>query len=158
MPPPVRRVLFVCLGNICRSPAAEAVFRARAAAEEIPVFVDSAGVGGWHIGEPPEQRMVAACRRRGYDLGTRVARQVTAEDFTSFDYMLAMDLKILADLMALAPARRVADLRLFLDFADTDLREAPDPYYGCDADFETVLELIEKGAEAFLDHLARDRG
>lgn len=158
MPPPMKRVLFVCLGNICRSPAAEAVFRVRAAERDFPVFVDSAGTGGWHVGEAPDARMLAVCRRRGYEVATRMARQVSSEDFQTFHYMLAMDMQNLHDLMALAPARRLADLRLFLDFADTDEREAPDPYYGCDADFETVVDLIEKGADAFLDHLERDRG
>ncbi|MBY0421531.1 MAG: low molecular weight phosphotyrosine protein phosphatase [Parvularculaceae bacterium] len=155
---PPKRILFVCLGNICRSPAAEAVLREKARARELAIVVDSAGVGGWHVGEPPDRRMVVALKRRGYDVGKRVARRVGSADFRNFDYMLAMDLKNLADLMALAPARRSADLRLFLDFAQTDQRETPDPYHGRDAEFEDVLDLIEKGVEAFLDHLERDKG
>lgn len=154
----MKRILFVCLGNICRSPAAEGVLRAKAAEREFAVFVDSAGVGGWHVGEAPDRRMAAVCRRRGYDIATRMARQVSSEDFSAFDYMLAMDLGNLADLMAFAPARRTADMRLFLDFADVETREVPDPYYGGDDGFETTVDLIEKGAEAFLDHLERDRG
>lgn len=155
---PPKRILFVCLGNICRSPAAEAILAAKARARDLAVFVDSAGVGGWHVGEPTDRRMIAALKRRDYVIGRRVARRVGSADFRNFDYMLAMDLKTLADLMALAPARRTADLRLFLDFAQTETRETPDPYHGGDADFEAALDLIETGVAAFLDHLERDKG
>lgn len=153
-----KRILFVCLGNICRSPAAEAVFAAKAKARELATRSASAGTGGWHAGEPADSRMIAACRRRGYDVSGHRARQVTAEDFQSFDYILAMDFSNLANLAALAPARRSADLRLFLDFAGGEIRETPDPYYGSAKDFVRVLDLIETGVEAFLDHLERDRG
>lgn len=152
----MKRVLFVCLGNICRSPAAEGVLAFKAKRRDLDVFVDSAGVGGWHAGEPPDPRMIAACRRRGYDIARQRARQVAAEDFEAFDFMLAMDLSNHADLLALAPARRNADIRLFLDFADTAQRETPDPYYGGDEGFETVLDLVERGADGFLDHLERN--
>lgn len=152
----MQRILFVCLGNICRSPAAEGVLARKAKERGLDVFVDSAGTGGWHAGEPPDSRMIAACGRRGYDIARQRARQVEAADFADFDYMLAMDLSNQADLLALAPSGRKADIRLFLDFADTARRETPDPYYGGSAAFEDVLDLIEAGADAFLDHLERN--
>jgi protein-tyrosine phosphatase len=152
----MKRILFVCLGNICRSPAAEGVLARRAKERDLEIFVDSAGTGGWHAGEPPDSRMIAACRRRGYDIARQRARQVEAADFVAFDYLLAMDLANQADLLALAPAGRKADIRLFLDFADTARRETPDPYYGDEAAFEDALDLIEAGAEALLDHLERN--
>lgn len=150
------RVLFVCLGNICRSPAAEGVFARKAKERDFQVFVDSAGTGGWHAGEPPDSRMIAACRRRGYDIARLRARQVVVADFAEFDVMLAMDLNNHADLLALAPVGRKADIRLFLDFADTTRRETPDPYYGDTAAFEDALDLIELGVDAVLDHLERN--
>lgn len=152
----MKRILFVCLGNICRSPAAEGVLAAKAKARGLEVFVDSAGTGGWHAGEAPDPRMIAACLRRGYDISRQRAWQVETADFAAFDIMLAMDLSNQADLLALAPPGRKADIRLFLDFADTAQRETPDPYYGGGAAFEATLDLIEAGAEAFLDHLERN--
>lgn len=153
--PPVKRILFVCLGNICRSPAAEGVLKARAAAREFPIFVDSAGVSAAHIGEPPDARMIAACARRGVDIARQRARRLDVDDYAAFDYALAMDFSVMADIMARAPAGRRAEIRLFLDFAQTAERETPDPYYGASADFERVLDLIETGVDAFLDHLER---
>ena len=149
----MKRVLFVCLGNICRSPAAEAVLRAKARARGLPLHADSAGTGGWHASEPPDPRMQRAAARRGYDLSPLRARQVQLSDFYEFDLLVAMDLSNQSDLLAMAPPGRQCDIRLFLDFADTDIRETPDPYYGGQHGFERVLDLIEAGAEGFLDYL-----
>lgn len=151
----MKRILFVCLGNICRSPAAEGVLRHRARARGVDLVIDSAGTGGWHAGDPPDARMIRASARRGYDISRQRARQVELADFYSFEYLLAMDLRNHSDLLALAPPNRECDIRLFLDFANTKERETPDPYYGGPDGFERVLDLIEQGAEGFLDHLER---
>lgn len=141
------RILCVCLGNICRSPAAEEVLRKRASDHGIALHVESAGTGGWHIGDQPDARMQAAAARRGYDLSPQRAQQVTLADFDRFDMILAMDQSNLANLKALQPAGSKAVLRLFLGNADV-----PDPYYG-DADgFDHVLDL----AEAAVDRLLRE--
>ena len=146
-------VLFVCLGNICRSPTAEGVLRGIAAREaaELELLIDSAGTADYHVGRAPDARSQAAAAARGYDLAPLRARQVERRDFDRFDYVLAMDRKNLAELQALAPARRRADVRLLLDFApDAGHREVPDPYYGGPAGFELVLDLAEQGARGLL--------
>lgn len=147
------KVLFVCLGNICRSPAAEGVLRAKAKERGIDLVIDSAGTGGWHAGDPPDGRMIKAASKRGVDISYQRARQVDLSDFYQFDYLLSMDLSNHTDLLEMAPPNRTCDIRLFLDFADGDTRETPDPYYGGGDGFERVLDLIEQGAEGFLDHL-----
>ncbi|MCB2099026.1 MAG: low molecular weight phosphotyrosine protein phosphatase, partial [Parvularculaceae bacterium] len=124
------RILFVCLGNICRSPAAEAVLRHKALERGLTIEIASAGTGGWHQGDPADARMIRAAARRGYSLNAHRARQVELADFYDFDYLLAMDLRNHSDLLAMAPPNRECDIRLFLDFADGDARETPDPYYG----------------------------
>ncbi|MFM7066002.1 MAG: low molecular weight protein-tyrosine-phosphatase [Gammaproteobacteria bacterium] len=150
------KVLFVCLGNICRSPTAEGVFRSlalEAGAWQAGWIrgIDSAGTGGWHAGEPPDPRTVAAARRRGYDLSTLRARQVTADDFHAFDLLLAMDRRNLHDLSRLRPAVSRAEIRLFLDFApDCGRDEVPDPYYGGSEGFSEVLDLCESAARGLL--------
>ena len=149
----MKRILFVCLGNICRSPAAEGVLRNKAKARGIDLVIDSAGTGAWHEGSSPDQRMQKAAKRRGYNLSNQRARAVELADFYSFDYLLAMDLRNHSDLLAMAPPNRECDIRLFLDFADTQTRETPDPYYGGDAGFENVLDLIEDGVDGLLSHL-----
>lgn len=149
----MKRVLLVCLGNICRSPAAEGVLRAKAAARDLSLHVASAGTGGWHAGDSADARMVRAAARRGYDLAGHRARQVELSDFYEFDYLLAMDLRNQSDLLAMAPSGRDCDIRLFLDFAAGETRETPDPYYGGADGFELVLDLLEAGAEGFLEHL-----
>jgi protein-tyrosine phosphatase len=150
---PRENVLFVCTGNICRSPTAECVFRALVAREglEAHIAIDSAATHDYQLGEPPDRRAVAAARRRGYAFGTHVARQVQRGDFNRFDWILAMDRHNLTDLRALQPHGYAGRLGLFLDFApQLGMREVPDPYHGAPEDFERVLDLTEAGAAALL--------
>jgi protein-tyrosine phosphatase len=151
------RILFVCLGNICRSPTAEGVLRAIAAREfpRLLLDIDSAGTANYHVGEPPDRRTVAAARRRGYDLGGLRARQVAPDDFSRFDYVLAMDHANLAELERLRPAAATAKLALFLEFApEAKELDVPDPYYGGVEEFERVLDLCELAARGLLTRLA----
>lgn len=144
------RILFVCLGNICRSPTAESVFRAIAARElpELTLTIESAGTAGYHVGEPPDRRMCEAAARRGYDLTAMRARVVEPRDFETFDVILAMDRQNLSTLRRRAPEQARDRLRLFLEFApDTGVAEVPDPYYGGANGFEHVLDLIEKASQ-----------
>jgi protein-tyrosine phosphatase len=151
------RVLFVCLGNICRSPTAEGVLRA-IAAREFPLLelgIDSAGTANYHVGEPPDRRTVAAARRRGYDLGGLRARQVTPGDFGRFEYVLAMDHANLAELERVRPEAATAKLALFLEFApEAQALDVPDPYYSGVEEFERVLDLCELAARGLLTRLA----
>ena len=149
------RILFVCLGNICRSPTAEGVFRQRALVAGMPALqIDSAGTAGWHIGKAPDPRTVRAAAQRGYDLASLRARQVVENDFHQFDFILAMDRNNLADLQAIRPARSSAELGLFLDYAgDFPESEVPDPYYGGDQGFELVLDLIENASDGLIARL-----
>ncbi|RMF16473.1 MAG: low molecular weight phosphotyrosine protein phosphatase [Gammaproteobacteria bacterium] len=150
-------ILFVCLGNICRSPTAEDVFRARAAQAGLAnrLRIDSCGTGHWHVGEPPDPRAVQAARERGYDLSALRARQVSDSDFQNFEYILAMDSDNLAHLRRMAPSGFTGHLGLFLDFAPGHEGEpVPDPYYGGDAGFAHVLDLIERASEGLLAHLS----
>ena len=147
------KVLFVCLGNICRSPTAEGVFRdlVRKAAPGFKVEVDSAGTGGYHIGAQPDPRSRSAALRRGIDISDLRARQITRSDFTSFDLILAMDRDNMRDLEAKRPGHARAKLRLFMDYApQTGRSEVPDPYYGSDADFELVLDLCAAAARGLI--------
>lgn len=150
-----KRVLFVCLGNICRSPTGEGVLRSLLERRGLAhrVDVDSAGTGGWHVGDPADPRMREAASRRGYELTSR-ARQVDADDFHAFDLIVAMDRSNHDDLAALAPSDGGAELRLFSDFLPPGSPDdVPDPYYGGAQGFERVLDLIEEGAANILDHL-----
>ncbi|MEX6633315.1 low molecular weight protein-tyrosine-phosphatase [Hyphococcus lacteus] len=147
------KILFVCLGNICRSPAAEGMLRAMAKERGIELAIDSAGTGGWHVGNPPDSRMIKTAAARGIDISYQRARKVDLSDFYQFDYLLAMDLSNYSDLLDLAPHNRTCDIRLFLDFADGDERETPDPYYGGPQGFQHVLDLLERGSAGFLNHL-----
>jgi protein-tyrosine phosphatase len=150
------RILFVCLGNICRSPTAEGVLRVIAARDfpTLSIEVDSAGTADYHVGEPPDRRTVAAARRRGYELGSLRARQVQREDFQRFDHVLAMDRANLAALEARKPPGASARLGLFMEYApDSEFDEIPDPYYGGSEDFERVLDLSEAAARGLLSRL-----
>lgn len=152
------KVLFVCLGNICRSPTAAIVLRAVAAQEarELEIDIDSAGTAGYHIGAPPDARSQEAARRRGYDMSALRARVIAPEDFERFDLILAMDQENLAVLRRRAPRERHERIRLFLEFApELGTTEVPDPYYGGPNGFEEVLDLIEEAARALIRHLRR---
>lgn len=146
-------VVFVCLGNICRSPTADAVFQKLVADAGLQqkITVDSAGTAGWHQGRAPDMRTIASAKKRGYDLSPLRARQVVARDFSRFDYILAMDSVNLSDLAALRPQDFSGHLGLFLGFAERkDFTEVPDPYHGEDRDFELVLDLVEDAARGLL--------
>jgi protein-tyrosine phosphatase len=152
------RILFVCLGNICRSPTAEGVFRdlVHTAAPGLEVEIDSAGTAGYHIGTAPDPRSQSAALRRGIDISDLRARQITRGDFTEFDLILAMDRDNLRDLEAKSPGDAHAKLHLFLDYApQTGRTEVPDPYYGGAADFELVLDLCAAAARGLIAALQK---
>ena len=151
------RVLFVCLGNICRSPSAEGVFRAKlhAAGLDQQVEVDSAGTGDWHVGKAPDQRTRKAALVRGYQLEALRGRQVMQEDFNRFDLILAMDQSNLTDLQDMRPARASAEVDLFLRRYELAVSEVPDPYYGGADGFERVLDLIEQACDGLLLEIRR---
>jgi protein-tyrosine phosphatase len=145
----VTRILFVCLGNICRSPTAEGVMRRLVREEglEDEIEIDSAGTGGWHVGAPPDARATEAASRRGTTLEGAARRFDPARDFDHFDLILAMDAENRRDLLALAPGDEArAKVRLFL----SGERDVPDPYYGGDDGFEEVLDLVEEASRALL--------
>lgn len=151
------RVLFVCLGNICRSPAADGVFRGMAQAAGVDVEVDSAGIGSWHVGQLPDRRMRECGRRHGYTFDHR-ARQVTPGDFGNFDLVVGMDVQNIADLRDLAPDEAgEAKIRLMADYLTRHpgRRSIPDPYYGEEEDFEMAVELIEDAAREMVRRIAK---
>jgi protein-tyrosine phosphatase len=152
------RILFVCLGNICRSPTAEGVLRAVAARDfpDLAIDIDSAGTADYHVGEPPDRRAIAAARRRGYDLAGLRARQIQPEDFHSFDLVLAMDRANLSELRVRRMDDATAQLGLFMSFAPgSGYDEVPDPYYGGVEDFERVLDLCEAASRGLLATLRK---
>lgn len=155
------RVLFVCMGNICRSPTAEGVFRKTLAdrAPELEVEVDSAGTHSYHVGHPPDSRAQGAADARGVDLSDLRARRVTEEDFASFDLVLAMDEENVADLLALCPDDYRSRVRLLMEFAPGEAQQfVPDPYYGGANGFERVLDLVESAALGLIDEIRRSAG
>ena len=152
------RVLFVCAGNICRSPTAEAGLRALAAqlAPQLRLEIDSAGTHGLHAGDAPDPRAQSVARARGVDMSRLRARQLVSEDFEHFDWILVMDRQNHAAALSLAPPQHRRRLRLFMEFAPhLRQREIPDPYYGEQADFERVFALAEQAARGLLRELAR---
>jgi protein-tyrosine phosphatase len=156
------RILFVCLGNICRSPTAEGVMRhlAREAGLEDAIEIDSAGTGGWHVGSPPDERATDAAQRRSIVL-EGAARRFSPDDFGSFDLIVAMDAANARDLLALAPSEEAAaKVRLLREFdpasdGSGDL-DVPDPYYGGPGGFDEVLDLVEAATRGLLDRLRAD--
>ncbi len=150
------RVLFVCMGNICRSPTAEGVFRklVQERAPHLEVEIDSAGTHGYHVGDPPDRRAIAAAARRGVDLGGLRARTVEDADFEAFDLLVAMDQLNREVLLDRSPDEYRERIRLMLEFApSTDLEDVPDPYYGGAVGFERVLDLVEEASKGLLDEL-----
>ncbi|KIL97052.1 Low molecular weight protein tyrosine phosphatase [Paramagnetospirillum magnetotacticum MS-1] len=153
------KVLFVCTGNICRSPTADGVLRTMVASEGLSgqVVVDSAGTHAYHVGEPPDRRSTEAARRRGFDLKDLRARQLKKSDFDEFDLLLAMDRGHLDIMSRACPPDRRDRLALFLSFAPhLGIEDVPDPYYGQGDGFERVLDMIEAGSAGLLAHI-RDR-
>lgn len=152
------RVLFVCLGNICRSPLAEAAFRVEAERLGLDAEADSAGTGGWHSGEPPDRRAIAAARRNGVDISSLRARKVSPDDFRRFDHILALDEENLADLEAIRPPGSKARLSLLLDHAPGRHGEAvADPYYGGDSHFDTTWRDVITGARGLAEALIEEK-
>lgn len=154
------KVLFVCMGNICRSPTAEAIFRKLAAENGLsaPLEIDSAGTHGFHVGRPPDPRSIAHAARRGFDLTALRAREVVVSDFERFDHVIAMDEENVRHLRAFCPDRLSKKITLLLDYAsDQKYREVPDPYQGKAKDFELALDLIEQGCRGLVEHLREER-
>lgn len=152
------RVLFVCLGNICRSPLAEGAFRAEAERLGLDVEVDSAGTGDWHVGHPPDRRAQAAASRNGVDIAGLRARQVSPDDFERFDHVVALDAQNLADLLALRPRDARARVLLLLDIVPGREGEAvADPYYGDDRDFDIAWADVSAGARALAHEIAMNQ-
>ena len=153
-----KRILFVCHGNICRSPTAEGVARhyLRCQGLEDLIEVASAGTHGYHTGEPPDPRAIAAALRRGVDIAAQRARRVMPEDFDAFDLVLAMDRQNLANLERICPPHHREKLDLFMRYARSfDLDEVPDPYFGGEAGFDRVIDMIEDAIEGLLEELQR---
>ena len=147
-------LLFVCLGNICRSPLAEAAFRAAAAQAGLDVAADSAGTGDWHVGNPPDRRARAEALRHGVDISAYRARQVGAADFLTFDYILALDHQNLTDLRAIAPADASAELSLLLDHVEGfEGCSVADPYFGEEAGFAETWREVSLAAQALVRKL-----
>jgi protein-tyrosine phosphatase len=159
MPSAQHRILFVCLGNICRSPTAEAVFREAAAKAGLSsVEVASAGMGDWHVGSPPDARAIRHAARRGYDLRPLRARQFGRSDFARYNHIYAMDASVLEEIEAMKPAHYAGRLALFLDVVGSiGTREVPDPYHMGPEGFEHVLDLIEEASAALASALSSDR-
>jgi len=153
------RILFVCLGNICRSPMAEGVFRRVAEdAGLLHLFeIDSAGMGDWHRGQPPDHRAQQAALTRGVDISSQSARKIEPEDFEAFDLVVAMDGSNIADLEDIAPRAARRKIRRFLDYAPhLGTEDVPDPYFGGVEGFDHALDLIEAAAEGLLADLTQD--
>ena len=144
------RVLCVCLGNICRSPMAQGALERRFAEAGIDAQIDSAGIGAYHIGNPPDPRGIAAASARGYDNSAQRARQVQASDFHAFDLILAMDAANHTNLMSACPTDAGCEIRLF----DPQGRDIPDPYYGGPTDYEHALDMIEYAADTLMRSLS----
>lgn len=152
---PPKSILFVCLGNICRSPLAEGIFREVLVTRgmEQNFLLDSAGTGGWHAGSTPDPRSIEIAARHGIDISGQKARKVSADDFSRFDLIFGMDRSNVADLKAVAPQGAQERVHLFLDFAGSSGREVPDPYYGGPEGFASVYRMIREASEAIATRL-----
>ena len=152
------KVLFVCMGNICRSPTAEGVFRHKVEQANLgeQFSIDSAGTHAYHVGNPPDSRATAAALNRNIDLTRQRARRVNVDDFSAFDYIIAMDESNRDDLLAICPAGYEDRVRLFLEFGSSNESEVPDPYYGQGRGFEIVLDLVEDASEGLLGQLRNE--
>jgi protein-tyrosine phosphatase len=146
-------VLFVCLGNICRSPSAEAVFKKKALDHGLTIEIDSAGTAGYHKGAAPDKRSQAVGEERGYSFKGLKCRRVVEQDFEKYDYILGMDNENVTNLLEICPEEFQHKVALFLSFSESEEQEVPDPYYGGKGGFEYVLDLIEQGADVFVKHL-----
>ena len=153
----VVKVLFVCLGNICRSPTAHGVFQkiSEDAGLGQIIQVDSAGTAAYHVGNPPDNRSIKAAATRGYELNYLRARKVDDADFFSFDYLLAMDNENLQELKQRCPTKHKHKVQLFLNYGTLEEKQVPDPYYGGGSGFGRVLDLVEDAAQGLLEHIAR---
>lgn len=149
----MKKVLIVCLGNICRSPTAEAVLKAKVKLRGLKVEVDSAGTINHHEGKYPDKRAQAAGELRGYSFEGIVSRPVKVEDFTYFDYIFAADEQNKADLLAICPSQYTEKIQLFLAMSDVNETDIPDPYYGGEQGFELVLDLLETASDQLLDKI-----
>ncbi len=150
------KVLFVCMGNICRSPMAHGVFRQLVRDEGLSevIEIDSAGTHGYHVDEPPDRRAILTAARRGVEIEDLRARRAESQDFHYFDYILAMDQENYVSLSAICPRGMERKLLLFMDFApELHTREVPDPYYGGPGGFETVFDLVEAASRELLAHI-----
>ena len=148
-------VLFVCLGNICRSPTAEGIFKHKAMQNGFDVTVDSAGTAGYHDGHAPDKRSQQVASHKGYDLSRLKCRKVTKADFETFDYIIAMDKANVRDLKRKCPENLQHKISLFLSYANSEFEEVPDPYYGGGKAFELVIDLIEDAADGLLFKLSQ---
>lgn len=148
-------VLFVCLGNICRSPLAEGVFRHRVEAEGLSgsITCDSAGTGGWHQGEAPDPRSIKVAADHGIDLSVQRARQVRTSDFSDFDLVIGLDRSNVANLLRIAPQAKRARVHLFAQLAHGSETDVPDPYYGGREDFERVYHMVSEGCRSLVERL-----
>lgn len=152
------RILFVCLGNICRSPTAEAVFKVRARRAGLNVEVESAGTSGWHIGETPDPRSIEAGEARGYSFAGQNSRAVSKNDFVLFDKIIAMDQSNMDALREICPDTYQHKLEMFLNYAPkTGVTDVPDPYYGSGDGFKTVLDLVEVASDGLIASLASSK-
>ncbi len=153
------KVLFVCLGNICRSPTAEGVFRhlAQEAGLEEQFVIDSAGTSHWHIGEAPDMRTMEEAALRGIDISKQRSRQVQAKDFTAFDHILGMDPSNVEDMLQICPKNQRHKVQLFTKFApELGVKGVPDPYYGGPKGFSRVFDIVEAASRGFLESLKQD--
>ncbi|WP_378946790.1 low molecular weight protein-tyrosine-phosphatase [Mesorhizobium sp. ANAO-SY3R2] len=152
---PVKSILFVCLGNICRSPLAEGVFRTVLAERgmEADFILDSAGTGGWHAGSAPDPRSIAVAARHGIDISAQQARKVVSADFERFDLILGMDRANVDDLKSIAPVDCAGRIELFLCHATGRTKDVPDPYYGGEDGFLDVYRMIREASEALAERL-----